>query len=245
MQPRMDQTVREIAIEHPASVRVFESLGIDYCCRGKRSLLDACQRAQVPPEQLLQLLSAAEQGTPEPAGNWAEASMQELMQHIVDQHHGYVRREAPRLGVMLEKVVSRHGEAHPELKSIQELFAAMAEELFAHMMKEEKILFPYLARMEQARSEGLEVPPAMFGSVEVPISRMLADHEDAGELTARIRALSAEFQPPEGACPTYRALYQGLEEFERDLHRHVHLENNILFPRALEIEREGIAHVRA
>jgi len=113
-----------------------------------------------------------------------------------------------------------------------------------HMMKEENMLFPNLAKIEAAASEGRGVPAAMFGSVEVPISRMLADHDDAGELIARIRTLSGDFQPPEGAYPTYRALYHGLEEFERDLHRHVHLENNILFPRALEMEREESACVR-
>jgi len=121
----------------------------------------------------------------------------------------------------------------------------MVDELFAHMAKEENALFPYLVKMEAAFREGRTAPPAMFGSVEVPISRMLADHDDAGELAARIRALSADFHPPEDACSTYRALYQGLEDFERDLHQHVHLENNILFPRALEMELRGGAHVRS
>jgi regulator of cell morphogenesis and NO signaling len=115
----------------------------------------------------------------------------------------------------------------------------MADELLAHMMKEENILFPfYFAKMEEARGAGKAAPPAMFGSVEMPISRMLADHDDAGELTERIRALASNFRPPDDVCEAARALYQGLEEFERDLHQHVHLENNILFPRALEMERE-------
>jgi regulator of cell morphogenesis and NO signaling len=121
----------------------------------------------------------------------------------------------------------------------------MVDELFAHMMKEENVLFPYLVKMEVALRNGCSAPAGVFGSVEVPISRMLADHDDAGELAGRIRTLSADFCPPEDACPTYRALYQGLEEFERDLHRHVHLENNILFPRALEMERAGGPDVRS
>ncbi len=146
---------------------------------------------------------------------------------------------------MLDKVVSRHGTAHQELQSIRELFRAMVDELFVHMRKEENVLFPYLVGMETALREGRTAPQAMFSSVEVPISCMLEDHDDAGELAARIRTLSGGFRPPEGACPTYRALYQGLEEFERDLHQHVHLENNILFPRALEMERGGGAHVRS
>ncbi|MGH9557691.1 MAG: iron-sulfur cluster repair di-iron protein [Bryobacteraceae bacterium] len=236
-----DRTVREIAIQNPGSVRVFEEFGIDYCCGGKRPLKEACESANVPLDAVLRRLLAAKE-EPEPAGNWAEGSIRALTEHIVEQHHEYVRRESPRLASMLEKVVARHGTDHPEVKSIQQLFATMAEEMSLHMMKEENVLFPYMGKMEAAVSEGRAVPPAMFGSIEVPISRMLADHDDAGELAAQIRALSGNFQAPEGACQTYRGLYQGLEEFERNLHQHVHLENNILFPRTLEMERKESAH---
>ena len=245
MKFNVDQTVREIAIENPSSVRIFESLGIDYCCGGKRSLQDACQRANVPLDKVLQLLFTADDQPPEAMGNWTGASILDLTQHIVEQHHGYVRRESPQLVSMLVKVVARHGAEHQELKPIQELFVAMSDELYMHMMKEENVLFPYLAKMEAAASESRPAPPAMFGSVEVPIIRMLADHEDAGALTSRIRALSGGYRLPEEACPTWRALYKGLEEFERDLHQHVHLENNILFPRALEMERKESAYVHS
>ncbi len=245
MKTNVDQTVREIAIENPWSVPVFESLGIDYCCGGKRSLQEACQRAKVPLDEVIQRLSAVSDQPAEAAGNWAESSIRDLLGHIVQDHHGYIRSESPRLVSLLQKVVARHGAAHPELKSIQELFAAMLDELLMHMMKEENVLFPYLAKMEAAASEGRAVPAAMFGSIEVPISRMLADHDDAGELLVRIRALSGDFRPPEDACPTYRALYHGLKQFERDLHQHVHLENNIVFPRALEMERKESACVRS
>jgi regulator of cell morphogenesis and NO signaling len=138
---------------------------------------------------------------------------------------------------MFEKVVSRHGEDHPELVSIRDLFGALTQELFAHMLKEEHVLFPYLEQMEAAVARGETPPSAIFGSVEMPISRMLADHDDAGELLAKIRVLSSGYRAPDSACPTYRALYQGLEEFERDLHHHVYLENNILFPRVLHMEQ--------
>jgi regulator of cell morphogenesis and NO signaling len=242
---KTDNTVREIAIERPATVHLFESLGIDYCCGGERSLDDACRRANVPLDEALRLLARADEQPSAVESNWANTNLAELTEHIVGQHHGYVRSESPRLIAMLDKVVTRHGEAHPEVASIRELFWAMVDELLAHMMKEENVLFPHLVRMENALREGRSIPPAMFGSVEVPISRMLADHDDAGELAARVRTLSADFLPPEDACPTYRALYKGLEEFERDLHQHIHLENNILFPRALESERAGGAHVRS
>ena len=234
-------TVREIAIQNPASVPVFEALGIDYCCGGKQSLEEACRRANVPVEKALKMLSATE--PPQAARNWTEASTAELTGHIVEQHHRYVRSESPRLVAMLDKVVDRHAAAHPELRFIRELFGAMTGELFIHMVKEENVLFPYFVQMEVAAREGRPVPRAMFGSVEMPISRMLADHDDAGALLARMRTLSVDYAAPADACPTYRALYHGLEEFERDLHQHVHLENNILFPRALEAERQEAAHV--
>lgn len=245
MKPDGARTVREIAIQNPHSVRVFESLGIDYCCGGKQPLREACDRANVPLDKVLNLLSTAAAQQPDALKNWSGAGMVELTQHIVEQHHGYIRRESPRLASMLEKVVTRHGEAHPELRSIQDLFGAMVNELSVHMMKEENVLFPYLAKMEAAVKEGVPAPSAMFGSVQMPIRAMMADHEDAGELTARIRTLCGDYQPQEYACGTHRALYQGLEEFERDLHQHVHLENNILFPRALEMEQKEAAGIRS
>jgi regulator of cell morphogenesis and NO signaling len=237
MTPDLNQTVREIAIEHPATVRVFESLGIDYCCGGKRTLKDACERAGVPVKRTLDLLAQIEEHTPSEAANWAGAGAQKLIRHIVGRHHSYVRSETPRLMTMFDKVVSRHGQDHPELASIRDLFSALTQELFAHMLKEENVLFPYLEKMDAAVTRGEIPPPAVFGSVEMPISRMLAEHDDAGELLAKMRVLSSGYSAPESACPTYRALYHGLEEFERDLHQHVHLENNILFPRALHMEQ--------
>jgi regulator of cell morphogenesis and NO signaling len=188
------------------------------------------------------MLARIETQPPVAENNWSQAPLAGLIEHIVGQHHAYIRRESSRLVPLLDKVDARHGAAHQELKSIQDLFKALVDELFAHMMKEERVLFPYLVKLEAAAREGRIAPPAMFGSVEMPISRMLADHEDAGALGARIRTLACDFRPPEDACASWHALYHGLEEFERDLHHHVHLENNILFPRALEMERHGGAH---
>lgn len=246
MKPDVNQTVREIAIEHPTTVRVFESLGIDYCCGGKRTLGDACERAGVPVQRALDLMAAIGEDTPTDTANWVGASTEELIGHIVGRHHGYVRSETPRLMTMFAKVVSRHGQDHPELASIRDLFGALTQELSAHMLKEENILFPYLEQMASAVARGAAPPPAVFGSVEMPISRMLADHDDAGELLAEMRVLSSGYRAPDSACPTYRALYHGLEEFEHDLHQHVHLENNILFPRALHMERQDseVVHER-
>ena len=233
-----NKTVREIAIENPATVSIFESLGIDYCCGGRRSLEEACDRAHVPLPRALELIAKTDlRDESQEKDHWVDASLADLIQQIVNRHHSFVRQEVPRLQALCDKVVSRHGEAHPELASIQALFGALAQELFAHMMKEEHILFPYLEKIEAAVLKNEPFPASCFGSIQMPIARMLADHDDAGELTAKIRSLASDFRAPEGACPSYLGLYHGLEEFERDLHRHIHLENNILFPRAMEMER--------
>ena len=241
------QTVREIAIHHPASVRIFEDLGIDYCCGGKRPLEEACDKANVPIATLIQLLGELDASSISPEDqHWTDASLRDLTAHIVNRHHRYVRDEAPRVQTLLQKVVSRHGEAHPELSSIQETFAELSAELFQHMLKEERVLFPFLDQMEVAAHTGGPSPVGCFPSVEFPISRMLAEHDDAGALISKIGELSSDYQPPDGACPTYHGLYHALAEFERDLHHHVHLENNILFPRAVEMERslQETTHVR-
>ena len=232
-----EQTIREIAIQNPGAVPVFESLGIDYCCGGARPLREACEHAHVDWGHLVQLLQAAEAASDPSADDWTTQPLDALTHHIVHQHHAYVRRAAPRIDQWLDKVVAKHGPAHPELDAIRALFKTLSAELFAHMMKEERILFPHLDRLAAAERAESAASPAFFGSVEAPISRMLAEHDAAGDLLAKIRGLSHGYQPPQDACPTYRALYHGLAEFERDLHQHVHLENNILFPRALELER--------
>jgi regulator of cell morphogenesis and NO signaling len=138
---------------------------------------------------------------------------------------------------LLTKVLSKHGPTHPEIAQIDELFSAISQELSTHMVKEEQVLFPYVERMEAAVLAGQPVPVAFFGTVKRPIANMVAEHDDAGALLSKIRSLSNGYTAPPGACPTFLGLYQGLEGFERDLHHHVYLENNILFPRAVEMEQ--------
>jgi regulator of cell morphogenesis and NO signaling len=239
-----NQTVSEIAIAHPETVGVFESLGIDYCCGGGRTLKQACQRQNLGVEYVLGRLSAVPSRAAAVEENWTAAPLSALARHIVERHHAYVQRELPALNARLKKVVDKHGANHPETVEIQQLFAALSHELLAHMRKEEQLLFPHIERVEAAVRAGSPAPRAFFGSVAAPISRMLAEHDDAGELTARIRQLSGDYQPPPDACPTFQALYAGLRDFERDLHQHVHLENNILFPRAVEMERQAAGKER-
>jgi regulator of cell morphogenesis and NO signaling len=240
MTETMEKTVREIAVECPATVRVFEKLGIDYCCGGRKSLRDACQTADVPFERVIELLKNASQAnTGAGSDSWNSAPLEQLTAHIVRKHHGFVRSEVPRLRTLLAKVVARHGSGHPEVSRIQELFDAVAHELSMHMLKEEQVLFPYIETMWAAHLRNEPLPPAFFGTVERPIASMLAEHDDAGAVLAEMRRTSSGYTLPQGACPTFTALYTGLEEFENDLHQHIHLENNILFPRAIEIERNA------
>lgn len=232
--------VGEIAAENPSSVRVFESLGIDYCCGGKKSLSDACSGADVPVDRVLELLAKAESDSQgEQTESWAEEPLANLIAHIIEEHHEFVRREIPRIESLLKKVVARHGQIYLEIPQIEQLFEAVGREMSTHMLKEEQVLFPYIERMEAASLRRKPMPPAFFGSVTRPIAHMMADHDNAGALVARIHVLSSGYALPEGACATFRALYEALADFERDLHRHVHLENNVLFPRAATIEQQA------
>jgi regulator of cell morphogenesis and NO signaling len=230
------RTVREIALEQPTSIRVFEHFGIDYCCGGRKPLADACAASNLEVDAVIAALEAAALGPAPAAENWAGASLETLSAHIVATHHEYVKRELPRLAMLAERVVRRHGDTQAELPQIQAKLALLDEELTQHLAKEEVVLFPYVTKLERALTTGSTLPRGCFGTVANPIAMMTAEHDAAGELLAEIRDLSHEFTPPVGACPTYCAFYAGLQEFEQDLHQHIHLENNILFPRAIEME---------
>jgi regulator of cell morphogenesis and NO signaling len=233
-----ERTVRDIALENPASLRVFESIGIDYCCGGKKSLAAACEQIQVPVDRVLSLLASSGEPAGD-AGAWNHAPLSQLTRHIVDRHHGYVRQETPRIDSLLSKVISRHGTTQPHLSRLRDVFAALAQELTAHMFKEEQVLFPYIEQMEAAAQQKRRIPRAGFGSVKRPVAMMTAEHDLAGQFLAQLRELTNGYELPAGACLTFSGMYQALAEFERDLHLHIHLENNILFPRAIEMEQAG------
>ena len=170
------------------------------------------------------------------AEDWSNASLERLSGHIVATHHAYVKKELPRLALLAQKVVARHGATRVELPVIQSKLTKLDEELRQHQAKEELILFPHIAKLERAINDGGAKPDNCFGTVANPIAMMTQEHDAAGALLAEIRDLSHSFTTPEDACPTYHAFYDGLNEFEKDLHQHIHLENNILFPRAIELE---------
>lgn len=229
-------TVRDIALEQPASIRVFERFGIDYCCGGRKPLAEACQEHSLEPETVLAAIAEAAGSGREQSAGWTQAKLETVCKHIVETHHAYIRAELPRLEMLAEKVVARHGDTRPELGQIQQLIDEVGEELLQHMNKEEMVLFPYVTKLERNLDSCGPRPLGCFGAVRNPIRVMMAEHDAAGDALSRMRALSGGFTPPEGACPTYRGFYQALSEFEKDLHQHVHLENNILFPRAIELD---------
>jgi regulator of cell morphogenesis and NO signaling len=234
--PTVTETVREIALNQPSSIRVFEQFGIDYCCGGRKPLAVACTEQDVEIDALLTALaSAASEPNPE-TQDWNRASLQSLSGHILSQHHEYVKQELPRLDALAKKVVAKHGSHRPELLEIQSALQKIDQELMQHMAKEELVLFPYIAKLETALAEGSARPQSCFGTISNPIAMMMQEHDGAGELLVEIRLLSSNFTPPSDACPTYHAFFAGLKEFEQDLHQHIHLENNILFPRAIALE---------
>jgi len=238
----LDKTVREIASETPSSIGVFETLGIDYCCGGGRSLEQACAGLHLDGGTVLEKLEkAAAETNVSDAPDWQAGSLAELTRYIVGKHHKYVRQELVRLEPLGNKVCGKHSHVHPELKRIMELLLALRDELSMHMTKEEQVLFPHIMRLEHAAQSGQPGPKPPFGSVANPIRVMIDEHDDAGSLLGLIRKLSNEYQPPADACPSFQAFYSGVREFERDLHQHIHLENNILFPRALLLEQESVA----
>lgn len=237
MQTLSEKTVRDLASSYPAAARIFESFGIDYCCGGAKSLAQACQDVQVNVGEVEQALQK-----PQPENgdrDWKNASLTELAKHIVDKHHAYVRQETDRLVPLLAKVVGVHGKNHAELAQIQSSFHALAEELTMHLMKEERMLFPYIELLETAAKSGRHAAPPMFGTVQNPVRMMMMEHDSAGEILRKMRQATGNYTLPADACMSFQMLYGALQEFELDLHEHIHLENNILFPRAIELETQA------
>ena len=235
-------TVKEIVKSLPSSVRLFEQYGVDYCCGGGKSLADACAAKNLHVQDFLEKLDAlADRVGNSNAMPWESEPLSALTQYIVHTHHEFVRKEIPRLGALIEKVESRHGAGHPELASIRCKFGNLAAEMLDHMLKEEQVLFPYIEHLEAARTASTLPTIPVFGSVARPVECMMREHDRAGHIVHGIRELTKDYEVPEGACPTYRAMLDALHEFEQDLHQHVHLENNILFPRAVELEATACA----
>ena len=232
-----EMTVREVALQVPESTRLFESLKIDYCCGGNQPLGQACASVGVEVDDVMEMLAGVGQSNEEEdALDFQNASLPELITHIVDTHHVFTKTEMERLQSLADKVLSAHGGNHPELIHLNELWLRLCADLKPHMFKEEQILFPYILAMTRAAGQSQAAPFALFGTVKNPIRMMMTEHDIAGQILRELRVLTSDYLVPADACISYQTLYQALENFEKDLHQHIHLENNILFPKALELE---------
>lgn len=236
MKTTLFSTLADIVKNDFRSAAILSKYRLDFCCKGGRSLKDACEARGIDPNEVLSLIekvclpSVVEE-------NFNNQGLEDLTQHIVEKHHAFIRRTAPVITAHLHKVARVHGEHHPEVVSVAHLFEKIKTDLEDHLIKEELVLFPYIRSLA---SNGAPPHHYPFNSIAMPVRNMMTEHEMAGDDMEEIRQLTGNYVPPEDACTTYRIAYKELQEFEADLHKHVHLENNILFPRAVELEKECI-----
>lgn len=231
-----DKPVGELVAEDYRMAEVFKKFGIDFCCGGKRTVKEACERKGVDYATLRSELAQVGGKECKTAENFNEWGLDLLAEYIVQKHHAYVKKNIPLLLEFSEKVATVHGNANPEVVQIASLFRQVADEMQMHMMKEERGLFPYIKDLVSAKNQGIRPARPHFGTIRNPVNMMEAEHDTAGNLLKQISELSNNYTPPVYACNTYRVEYHKLKEFEDDLHQHVHLENNILFPKAIELE---------
>lgn len=216
---------------------VFKKHGIDFCCKGGRTIEEACGPQKTDPEQIYHELETISEndGNSVDFNSWPPDL---LAEYIQKKHHHYVEEKTPVIQTFLDKLCDVHGERHPELFEIRALFNVSAGDLAAHMKKEELILFPFIRNMAKAQAEGTAIPQPFFGTVENPVNMMKHEHSVEGERLRKIAELTNGYNPPEDACNTYKVTFAMLQDFENDLHKHIHLENNILFPKAIQSEQQ-------
>jgi regulator of cell morphogenesis and NO signaling len=232
-----DATIGEIVTKDIRKAKIFRKYGIDFCCGGKKTIGEVCQQKNIDPAELFTELNVIERDHSTTPGNPDKWELDFLASYIVNIHHLYVKNTIPLLLAWSHKVASVHGQTHPETIRIAQLFAVVVEELVPHMGKEENVLFPYINELVNASRKNIKPALAGFGTVNNPIRMMENEHEAVGELFMEIEKLSNQFTPPADACNTFKALYATLKEFEDDLFLHIHLENNILFPKAALLEK--------
>lgn len=236
METLKKKTVAELVTENIKTAHIFKKHGIDFCCGGGVSIERACEKKGIDCKTLEEELTQA-LNTNDRTYNYKSWKPDFLTDHIINVHHAYVEENSPLLLQYADRVMQVHGHHNTELVDINDLVKRVVGELASHMKKEELILFPFIKKMVVAQKEGTNLPRPHFGTVDNPITMMEEEHDAAGELFREIAELSNKYTPPESACNTYRAFYAKLEEFENDLHLHVHLENNILFPKAKQMEK--------
>jgi regulator of cell morphogenesis and NO signaling len=233
------QSIREIVTRQPSAARIFHRFDIDLCLQADLSLEGACQELQLSVDQVLEKLVDAEfQGCGGVVLDPTNFSLGRLIQHIVRVHHHSIRQELPRLAEMGSQLAATRGDRALELPRIAELIEKLHREMYAHIEKEEQILFPFISQIDQESIVSYPPAHACFRSVAYPIFIMEQEHESASHITAELIRLTNHFDPPSWACATHIALFSGLRQFELDLRQHVRLENDVLFPRAMQLETE-------
>lgn len=228
-------TVAEIALRFPQSISIFNRYNLDYCCNGKKSFTQMCDKASLDASSIWSEIIAKQEATANDPRlifeNW-EPTL--LIDYIIHHHHAYVRESIPQLQALLTKIFTKHGEEHPELKEIRDEFNELSEELIHHLPKEENILFPAIKGLVARSGDG-----PLLQNIQMPVSVMEDEHETAGRLIKSIRSRTNNYTPPENACLSYQLTFKLLQEFESDLMQHIHLENNILFPQALSLSQRS------
>ncbi|MCC6455745.1 MAG: iron-sulfur cluster repair di-iron protein [Caldilineaceae bacterium] len=232
-----EQTVGAVVAANYRAAEVFTKYGIDYCCGGDKPLDQACAEKGISPSDLLNevALAAANGETIHEYNQWPLGF---LAEYIVNQHHAYAKKRIPEMKAMTEAVVAVHGEEHPEVHTIEKIWQELSGELVMHMQKEELMLFPHIKRIVRSKEEGTPLSPPRFGSVATLVQTMEDEHESTGDQLAELEQLTNGFTPPADACYTFQTLYAYLDEFQKETKEHVHLENNILFPKAIALEKE-------
>ncbi len=225
----INQTLGDVVNTVPGSARVLEAFGLDYCCKGRRPLDEACATAGVDPDAVI---AALDRVGSEPASDWMGMTSSELADHIESTHHAYLHTELPRLETLSEKVAATHAGRHPELLEVQKTCTEIRQDLEPHLTKEERVLFPIIRELANSPTAAA----SRCGTVRNPVSMMMAEHEVTGDLLAKLRVTTDGYQVPSNGCASYQALYEGLAQLEADTHLHIHKENNILFPSAIELE---------
>lgn len=239
-----ESIIGAVVAEDYRAAAIFEQAGIDFCCHGHRTIDDACKEQNLDSGRLLgnlQLVLDSTARNDDAVSDYKSWPLDLLADFIEKKHHRYVTAQIPVIRAFLEKILRVHGDNHPELAEIKELFDAGAGELTLHMQKEELMLFPFIRKMVQAKQSGNHDIAAPFGTIQHPIRMMMQEHDGEGQRFRRIKELSSQYTPPPDGCNTYRAAYATLKAFEEDLHLHIHLENNILFPKSVALEQSFVS----
>lgn len=242
MKFNQENIIGELVAQDYRTSSVFKKYGIDFCCQGNRNILEACTKKGIDPKLVIDDLEKVTTEQSDTNTDFKSWPLDLLADYIEKKHHRYVEARTLEIKPYLDKICRVHGERHPELFEIREQFYASAGELAAHMKKEEFILFPFVRKMVKAKQEGATVATPHFGTVENPVQMMKEEHSTEGDRFSKIDELSSHYTPPADACNTYQVTYALLKEFEQDLHMHIHLENNILFPKAIALEKELVVY---